>query len=145
MVRKHLIAWPKAGIAKSLSVMAWLVVILNVATFTMVADAQITDPVQRKDWIYLHTLAKDIEELNRCAVNHSSSFSENQTKALWASYYRLVREFVVEIDRYIRKYSDRRSKTETVEAFRFRVWKMSLEVGGSEARTLDKQMCTTLF
>ena len=40
----------------------------------------------------------------------------------------------MKIEEYVKKYSAERGKTETVAAFRYRVWKVSLQVGDTKYR-----------
>jgi hypothetical protein len=82
------------------------------------SSAQIADRAQKKDWVYLFKLSKDIKEVENCI--YSGSPKDDKDK-LWQIYHRKVRDYVMENDDYIKKYLALRGKTETEEDFRFRV------------------------
>ena len=98
---------------------------------------------QIKSFTHLFKLAQDIEELETCGVDQE--FTEAEMTRLWAAYYRHVDEYLSEIDLYIKKYSSTRGSGESAAAFRFRVWKVTLIGGTSQARKLKATVCRMLF
>ena len=108
--------------------------------------AQITDPEQAKSWFFLQKIATDIEELWNChgvaLMQHDADAPRYATAA-----YEKTTLFVHEADAYVQRYVSRRGKTETPEAFRFRVWKVPIQAGASKARPIEElsPLCSALL
>lgn len=102
------------------------------------ALGQITDPAQRKDWYYLQTLSKQLEEYRQCSP---APDKKDDWDKYWRTYNSKATELVVEIESYAKTYAERRSKYESPETFAYRVWDTTLSVGKREARKLSSDQC----
>jgi hypothetical protein len=109
------------------------------------SPAQITDPEEMKSWLFLQKLAAEIEEIHSCSVIELTETTGAETTS---RYQKVVNEkaalFVHEVDAYIQRYSSKRQKTETPEAFRFRVWSWTIQSGARKARPIGKELTLSL-
>ncbi len=102
------------------------------------AVAQITDPTQRKDWYYLQTLSKQLEEFRQCPPSPDDKIEWDK---YWWKVDKKTAELAVEIELYAKNYVDRRGIYESPDTFKYRVWDTTLSVGKREARKLDLPQC----
>lgn len=108
--------------------------------------AEIADKDQRARWLNLQKLATDVKELHRCtavvSVEDLAAF-----EPVTRTYNRKTDELARAIEEFVSRYADRRSKHETVFAFRYRVWDVTLQAGAEKARpasALNREMCSAL-
>src|SRR4029077_4860681 len=108
----------------------WLTCVLS---STSACFAEVADKDQRIRWLNLQKLAIEARELNRCTgviwVEDISAF-EPITRA----YFRKTDELAKAIEEFVSRYSNRRGKDETIPAFRYRVWDVTLQAGAEKAR-----------
>jgi|SRR5476649_1671751 hypothetical protein len=108
--------------------------------------AEIADKDQRARSFALQKLATDAKELNRCqAVVSVENLVEFEP--IVRAYYRKVDELAKAIEDFVSRYADRNSKQETIFAFRYRVWDVSLQIGAEKARptsALNRDICSAL-
>ena len=106
------------------------------------AAAQISDPEQGKSWFFLQKIAKDIEELDRCmsivAADTDPSAISIALKPYRAALNKKSELFVDEADAYVQHYAARLVNDDMLRAFRFRVWKIALDVGRRTARSINQ-------
>ena len=107
------------------------------------AEAQIAETDQRKSWFYLQKLAVDLKEQENCFMYAALAGQAQMNKA--SEGYRVkVEEFVSEADAYASKYLNTRGKSESAAVFRFRVWRVPIEIAQKEAKQLDKFACEAI-
>ena len=106
-----------------------------------VDTVQRVDTAQRNDWASLQTLSKRFEEFRQCPPS-------NEAKAEWDKYWRAydkqASELVLEIESYVKKYTDRRGQDESPKTFTYRVWELTLKNGRDDARKLSSAQCSDL-
>jgi hypothetical protein len=129
------------------------------------AAAQIIDPVQAKSWDLLQKIAIEFTELQDCWIIAMAKADHLDTRD-WSNpeakqYSTAASEkgalFVREADAYVQRYASRddagvqryasRDKDETLEAFRFRVWQIPIQLAIRNARPIEKlnlSLCRTL-
>ena len=108
--------------------------------------AETADKEPRTRWLFLHKLATDVKELNRCmgviSVEDLAAFDP-----IVKAYYRKTDELAKAIEDFVSRYADRRGKQETIFAFRYRVWETSLQASAEKARpasALNRDICSAL-
>ena len=121
-----------------------------VLTFSLLSTsacfAEIADKEQRARFLSLQKLTTDVKELNRCmaviSVEDLAGF-----EPVVRTYNRKTDELAKAIEDFVSRYADRRSKQETIYAFRYRVWDNSLQTGAEKARPvsmLNRDTCIAL-
>jgi hypothetical protein len=108
--------------------------------------AETAEQEQRTRLLSLQKLATDARELERCqAVVSVENIAEFQP--IVGSYYRKTDELAKSIEDFVSRYAAKRSKQETVPAFRYRIWEASLRSGVEKARpvsALNRESCGAL-
>src|SRR5713226_2067072 len=98
--------------------------------------AETADQAQRMHAFNLQKLATDARELDRCmaviSVEDIAAF-----EPVVRAYFRKADELAKAIEDHVSRYASRRGKQETVLAFRYRVWEVSLRVGAEKARPVS--------
>lgn len=108
--------------------------------------AEAVDQEQRTRGFALQKLAADVRELDRCqGVVSVENIAEFQP--IVNAYYRKAEELAKAIDDFVSRYAGKRGKHESIPAFRYRVWEVSLLAGAEKARpvsALSREICGAL-
>lgn len=111
-----------------------------------VCFAEIADKDQRAGWLKLQKLATEVKELNRCtaviSVEDLVAF-----QPVVSAYNRKADELAKAVDDFVSRYAGRRGKHETIFAFKYRVWDVTLQTGAEKARppsALNREICGAL-
>lgn len=105
------------------------------------ASAQITDPDQRMRWFNLQRLAIETQELEACRFHATVEPNEKFQAAL----NRAAGETAAAIEAYVAKYPTV-SKDESVDAYRYRVWRIAIRAGIEKTKALpDKSACAFAY
>jgi hypothetical protein len=108
--------------------------------------AETADQESRTRLLSLQKLATDARELERCqTVVSVENIAEFQP--IVSAYYRKADELAKSIDDFVSRYAAKRGKQETVLAFKYRIWEVSLWSGVEKARpasALNRESCGAL-
>ncbi len=101
------------------------------------AEYILKDPEQRKSWYYLQHLAMEIAEADTCITTQPSrSRTPKRDQELYKELGQQTAELADVIEAYVAKYASKTNPDESVSAFRYRVWSVTLRVGEENARKL---------
>ncbi len=97
------------------------------------APAQFTDPIQRKDWFDLQRTATDVANLEGCRAQ-----AGYKDESALAAYMTASAQLAKDIGAYLDKYPNGRGSNESIDAYRYRVWSVTLRVGREKATPLNQ-------
>lgn len=118
------------------------IAIIALLAFNQSAFCQITDPDQRMRWFNLQRLAIEVRELENC------QFFDMKDPRYGQAYARAADETGLAIEAYIAAYPSGRGRTETVSAYRYRVWQVAIRTGIEKSRQgaqLNESSCQLLL
>lgn len=107
------------------------------------ASAQIADPDQRMRWFNLQRLAIETKEIDTCRLLVQAEPKQKYQ----AAYDSAASETATSIEAYIKKYPNGRFNDKSPDAYRFRVWSVTMGVAAAKARPfkqLNQSECDLL-
>ena len=100
------------------------------------AFGQVLQPDQLAAWERLKINAALTSELLNCGVTVSIVDDKGKlANRIWDTHSRRAEDLMHSIDAYVLKYSERRGASETLPAFRWRVWRQTISIGEKDARS----------
>ena len=132
-----------AAIIKYIWTAFWLV-----SLCTNNARAQyITDKTQERKWFELQHIAEEQAIIAKCVSFELTIELERNPaakEAFWRQFHSIADKVANEIEAYVAQYEQTRGSGETLGAFRFRVWSVTLEVGRKGAEeNFTRAVCAT--
>ena len=117
---------------------------ISFAMITSQASAQITDPDQRMRWFNLQRLAIETKEIDTCRL----LVQAEPKQKFQSAYDSAASETANAIEAYIKQFPNiGRFKDESTDAYRYRVWNVTMGVGAEKARSfkqLNQSECDLL-
>jgi hypothetical protein len=92
-------------------------------------------------------LAGEAKLIERCVLLRVANLEgpKYDASSAWVKYRQVTDELTAEIERYVAKYANTRGKDQTVRAFTYRVWAVSLMAGEDKGKEASQLICSPVL